>query len=53
MHPLFFRRDLLRLAAEFPLAGSARVFATPATDTRLLIVFMRGGYDARDRKSVV
>ena len=40
------RRDILKLAAALPLAGSARVFATPATDTRLLVVFMRGAYDA-------
>ncbi len=40
------RRDLLRYAAALPLAGSARVFATPATDTRLLVVFMRGAYDS-------
>ena len=45
-HSDLHRRDLLRLAAVLPLAGSARVFATPATDTRLLVVFMRGGYDA-------
>jgi len=46
LHNDFDRRDLLKLAAALPLAGSARVFATPATETRLLVVFLRGAYDS-------
>ncbi len=41
------RRDLLKAAALFPmLTVGGRLYAAPATDTRLLIVFLRGGYDA-------
>jgi uncharacterized protein (DUF1501 family) len=41
------RRTLLKLAAAAPLAlSSARLLAAPATQARLLVVFMRGGYDA-------
>lgn len=41
------RRDLLKHAAALPLALSAgRLFATPARGARLLVVFLRGGYDA-------
>jgi uncharacterized protein (DUF1501 family) len=41
------RRTLLKLIAAAPLAVSAtRLLAAPATDARLLVVFMRGGYDA-------
>lgn len=41
------RRTVLKmigLAASLPVAG--QVWAAPATDARLLIVFLRGGYDA-------
>jgi uncharacterized protein (DUF1501 family) len=41
------RRTILKLIASAPLAlGSARLYAAPATQARLLVVFMRGGYDA-------
>ncbi len=41
------RRSLLKFLAAAPLAlGSARLFAAPATRARVLVVFMRGGYDA-------
>jgi len=48
------RRSFLQLAAAMPawtagagLAGlSSRVWAGPVTDTRFLLVFLRGGYDA-------
>jgi uncharacterized protein (DUF1501 family) len=41
------RRTLLKLLAATPLTlGSARLLAAPAAKTRLLVVFMRGGYDA-------
>ena len=40
------RRDLLKLAAGLPLACSGRLFAAPAAGSRLLVVFLRGAYDA-------
>lgn len=42
------RRSLLKLAAAgLPLAFSGKLFAAPAaTGTRLLVVFLRGAYDA-------
>ena len=40
------RRDLLKAAATLPLLNAARLFAAPPANTRLLVVFMRGGYDA-------
>src|SRR3984957_12705849 len=45
------RRDLLKLmAAAVPLTApmtvAGRVWAAPKTDTRLLVVFLRGAYDA-------
>ena len=42
------RRSLLKIAAAgLPLAFSGKLFAAPAAqDTRLLIVFLRGAYDA-------
>ena len=41
------RRSVLKLLTAAPLACSAvRLYAAPATTTRLLVVFMRGGYDA-------
>ena len=41
------RRALLQGLAAMPLAIVAgRLFAAPATRTKLLIVFLRGGYDA-------
>jgi uncharacterized protein (DUF1501 family) len=41
------RRHLLRAALAAPIAATAGgVLAAPATDTKLLFVFLRGGYDA-------
>ena len=41
------RRDLLRaLAGTGPMIVSGRVWAAPQADTRLLVVFLRGAYDA-------
>ena len=42
------RRTLLKSLAALPLAATAagNLWATPASKTRLLFVFMRGGYDA-------
>ncbi len=41
------RRDLLKAAAAAtPLVFAGRAFAAPAADTRLLVVFLRGAYDA-------
>jgi len=41
------RRDLIRaFAAMAPLTVAGRVWAGPATDAKLLVVFLRGAYDA-------
>lgn len=41
------RRSFVRTASMIPLAwGSARLFAAPAANSRFLLVFLRGGYDA-------
>jgi uncharacterized protein (DUF1501 family) len=41
------RRDLLKLAAAAPLMTvSARLLAAPTPSARVLVVFLRGGYDA-------
>jgi uncharacterized protein (DUF1501 family) len=41
------RRDLIKaFAATVPLTMAGRVWAAPATDARLLVVFLRGAYDA-------
>jgi uncharacterized protein (DUF1501 family) len=40
------RRDLLAIAAAAPALVAGRLWAAPATDQRLLVVFLRGGYDA-------
>src|SRR3984885_7733587 len=41
------RRDLMKaFAAVAPLTVAGRVWAAPATDARLLVVFLRGAYDA-------
>jgi uncharacterized protein (DUF1501 family) len=41
------RRDLLKLAAAAPLLTvSARLLAAPSESGRVLVVFLRGGYDA-------
>jgi uncharacterized protein (DUF1501 family) len=41
------RRELLKaFAAVAPLTVAGRVWAAPATDARLLVVFLRGAYDA-------
>lgn len=41
------RRDLLGgLAAATPMTMAGRLWAAPATDARLLVVFLRGAYDA-------
>src|ERR1700761_631391 len=41
------RRDLIKaFAATAPLTVAGRVWAAPASDQRLLVVFLRGAYDA-------
>ena len=41
------RRELIKaFAAIAPLTVAGRVWAAPATDSRLLVVFLRGAYDA-------
>jgi uncharacterized protein (DUF1501 family) len=41
------RRDLIKaLVAMSPLTVAGRVWAAPVTDARLLVVFLRGAYDA-------
>ena len=41
------RRTLLQSLTTLPLAaGATRLWAAPSTGTRLLLVFLRGGYDA-------
>ena len=41
------RRQLLKFLAALPAAGvTGRLLAVPATNTKLLVVFLRGGYDA-------
>ena len=41
------RRHLLQsLMVGLPLAGFGRVWAAPQANARLLVVFLRGGYDA-------
>ena len=41
------RRDLLKTAAAFSASTVAgRLYAMPAMQTRLLVVFLRGAYDA-------
>jgi uncharacterized protein (DUF1501 family) len=41
------RRDLIKaMLATAPLTVAGRVWAAPATDARLLVVFLRGAYDA-------
>jgi uncharacterized protein (DUF1501 family) len=41
------RRDLIKaLAATAPFMVAGRVWAAPETDARLLVVFLRGAYDA-------
>lgn len=41
------RRDLLKLLCAAPLATTAgSLFAAPSSNPRLLLVFLRGGYDA-------
>jgi uncharacterized protein (DUF1501 family) len=40
------RRALLALLGAMPLSFSARLMAAPAAPARLLLVFLRGGYDA-------
>jgi len=41
------RRDLIKaFAAVAPLTVAGRVWAAPASDARLLVVFLRGAYDA-------
>jgi len=43
------RRDLLKVLAAAPLFSAAgSLLAAPATDARLLFVFLRGGYDANN-----
>ena len=41
------RRDVLKaLALAGPLTITGRLYAAPQTSTRLLVVFLRGAYDA-------
>jgi uncharacterized protein (DUF1501 family) len=41
------RRDLIKAFVTFaPLTVAGRVWAAPSTDARLLVVFLRGAYDA-------
>ena len=40
------RRDFLKLGLAAPLVSPVSLFAAPAGNTRLLVVFMRGAYDA-------
>lgn len=40
------RRDLIKALGALPLAASGRLLAAPAGKTKLLFVFLRGGYDA-------
>ncbi len=40
------RRDVLKLAAAAPLAYAGQLWAAPQASTRLLVVFLRGAYDA-------
>jgi uncharacterized protein (DUF1501 family) len=41
------RRELIKaFAAAAPLTVAGRVWAAPSTDTQLLVVFLRGAYDA-------
>ncbi|GGI29425.1 hypothetical protein GCM10010987_54360 [Bradyrhizobium guangdongense] len=41
------RRELIKtFAALAPLTVAGRVWAAPATDARMLVVFLRGAYDA-------
>jgi uncharacterized protein (DUF1501 family) len=41
------RRELIKaFASTVPLTVAGRVWAAPATDARLLVVFLRGAYDA-------
>jgi uncharacterized protein (DUF1501 family) len=45
--PAVNRRDLIKtLLATAPLTVAGRVWAGPSTDARLLVVFLRGAYDA-------
>ena len=41
------RRELIKAFASLvPMTVGGRVWAAPATDARLLVVFLRGAYDA-------
>jgi uncharacterized protein (DUF1501 family) len=40
------RRHLIQAAAAAPLFTAGRLYAAPATGPRLLVVFLRGAYDA-------
>src|SRR5207248_8481665 len=45
--PIMNRRDLIKaFAAMAPLTVAGRVWAAPVSDARLLVVFLRGAYDA-------
>jgi uncharacterized protein (DUF1501 family) len=48
METMMKRRTLLKTLAALPLsmAGTGSLWAAPASKTKLLFVFMRGGYDA-------
>src|SRR5689334_9597211 len=40
------RRDILKLVAVAPFAAPLRLYAAGAGSAQLLVVFLRGGYDA-------
>jgi uncharacterized protein (DUF1501 family) len=40
------RRTVMGLAALAPMTAAGRLWAAPGTDARLLVVFLRGAYDA-------
>ncbi len=40
------RRDVLKILGLAPLTVAGRLYAAPQTKTRLLVVFLRGAYDA-------
>ena len=44
--PAMNRRGFLKLAAAAPLVSPVSLFAAPTGNARLLVVFMRGAYDA-------
>lgn len=41
-----YRRHIVRLAALAPVTAAGQLWAAPGTNARLLVVFLRGAYDA-------